>query len=88
MPPIADALPGYAVTSWFGAVVPKGTPPAVVERLNVMLNKVLKNADMIRNANQQGMTISGGSAEGMQRLVRTDYERWSKLAAAAKLKIE
>jgi len=88
VPPIADALPGYAVTSWFGAVVPKGTPPAVVERLNVMLNKVLKNADMIRNANQQGMTISGGSAEGMQRLVRTDYERWSKLAAAAKLKID
>ncbi len=88
VPPIADALPGYAVTSWFGAVVPKGTPPAVVERLNVMLNKVLKNADMIRNANQQGMTISGGSTEGMQRLVRTDYERWSKLAAAAKLKID
>jgi tripartite-type tricarboxylate transporter receptor subunit TctC len=88
VPPIADALPGYAVTSWFGAVVPKGTPPAVVERLNVMLNKVLKNPDIVRNANQQGMTISGGSAEELQRLVRTDYERWSRLAEAARLKID
>src|SRR5262249_21941544 len=44
VPPIADAVPGYAVTGWLGIGAPKGTPAEIVERLNRDINAVLADA--------------------------------------------
>ena len=41
LPTIAETVPGYEVTAWFGVGVPKATPPAIVEKLNREVNAAL-----------------------------------------------
>ncbi len=86
VPPLADAVPGYSVASWFGAVAPKGTPAPVVERLNAAINKIIKYPEFRKNAAVEGMTVTGGTTEGINKLVREDYERWAKLIKEAYIK--
>ena len=86
VPALADAVPGYSVASWFGAVAPKGTPAAIVERLNAAINKIIKYPEFRKNAAVQGMTVTGGTTEDINKLVRGDYERWARLVKEANIK--
>ena len=86
VPPLADAVPGYSVASWFGAVAPRGTPAPIVERLNAAINKVIKTPEFRRTAAIEGMTVTGGTAENINKLVRDDYARWSRLIREANVK--
>ena len=86
MPPLANAVPGYSVASWFGAVAPKGTPQPIVARLNVAINNVIKTPDFRKSAAIEGMTVTGGTTEDINRLVRDDYTRWSRLIREANVK--
>ena len=85
---MAEALPGYEVESWFGIVMPKGVPPAVLERLNAAANKILRDAEVKKNLEGEGMAIVGGSAEQFSRRIRNDHSRWVKLVKDAGLKGE
>lgn len=85
---MAEALPGYEVESWFGIVMPKGVPPAVLERLNAAANKILRDPDTRKNLEGEGMAIVGGSAEQFSRRIRNDHSRWVKLVKDAGLKGE
>ncbi len=85
---MAEALPGYEVESWFGIVMPKGVPPAVLERLNAAANKILRDAEVKKNLEGEGMSIVGGSAEQFSRRIRNDHSRWVKLVKDAGLKGE
>ncbi len=85
---MAEALPGYEVESWFGIVMPKGVPPAVLERMNAAANKILRDPDVKKNLEGEGMAIVGGSAEQFSKRIRNDHGRWVKLVRDAKLKGE
>jgi tripartite-type tricarboxylate transporter receptor subunit TctC len=85
---MAEALPGYEVESWYGVIAPKGVPPAVLERLNAAVNRVLREPDMKKNLEGEGMAIVGGNAEQFSRRIRTEHARWVKLVRDAKLKGE
>ena len=86
VPPLADAVPGYSVASWFGAVAPKGTPLPIVERLNAAINKIIKYPEFRKTAAAEGMTVTGGTTEDINKLVRGDYERWARLVKEANIK--
>ena len=45
-PPVADTVPGYAVTGWLGIGVPKGTPADIIDRLNREINAVLADPEV------------------------------------------
>jgi len=85
---MAEALPGYEVESWFGIVMPKGVPPAVLERMNAAANKILRDPDVKKNLEGEGMAIVGGSTEQFSKRIRNDHGRWVKLVRDAKLKGE
>jgi tripartite-type tricarboxylate transporter receptor subunit TctC len=85
---MAEALPGYEVESWFGIVMPKGVPPAVLERMNAAANKILRDPEVKKNLEGEGMAIVGGSTEQFSRRIRNDHGRWVKLVRDAKLKGE
>jgi tripartite-type tricarboxylate transporter receptor subunit TctC len=85
---MAEALPGYEVESWYGVIAPKGVPPAVLERLNAAVNRVLREPDMKKNLEGEGMAIVGGNAEQFSRRIRTEHARWVKLVRDARLKGE
>lgn len=83
---IAEALPGYEVESWYGVIAPKGVPPAVLERLNTAVNRILREPEMKKNLENEGMAITGGSVEQFSRRIRNDHGRWVKLVRDARLK--
>jgi tripartite-type tricarboxylate transporter receptor subunit TctC len=88
VPTMADTLPGYEVELWFGVMTPKGTPPAIIERLNAAVNKFLQEPDMKKNLDAQGMVPSGGPPANFDKRIRGDYERWLRVVKEAGIKAE
>jgi tripartite-type tricarboxylate transporter receptor subunit TctC len=85
LPAISEALPGFDVVLWFGAMAPRGTPPAIIERLNGALNEILRMDDVKQNLDREGMQATGGTPDAFAKRIHTDYDRWIKLIASAKL---
>jgi tripartite-type tricarboxylate transporter receptor subunit TctC len=88
VPTIAETLPGFDVELWFGVMAPAATPPAVIDRLNATLNKILQDAEMRKNLESQGMTPSGGTPQHFGARIRKDYDNWVKVVAEANIKSE
>jgi len=88
VPTVAETLPGYDVELWFGAMVPRGTPQPIIDRINAALNKSLQQPEMKKNLEQQGMIPAGGSPQQFQQRIKREYDRWLKLVAEAGLKAQ
>jgi tripartite-type tricarboxylate transporter receptor subunit TctC len=87
-PTVAETYPGYDVELWFGMWAPKGTPAAIVERLNALVNKALREPDVERNISAGGLRITGGSPQRFAERIRKDLVRWNQVVAAAGIKPE
>ena len=85
-PPMAEAAPGFQAVAWFGMFAPRGTPPAVVKRIRDDVAEVLKLADVRKRMNEVGGDPNGMSSEDFSRWVRSEIERWARVAKVAGLK--
>jgi tripartite-type tricarboxylate transporter receptor subunit TctC len=85
-PPMAEAAPGFEAVAWFGMFVPRGTPPAVVKRIRDDIADVLKNPDVRRRLNDVGGDPSGMPTEEFAKMVRSEIEKWGRVAKAAGFK--
>ena len=81
-------LKGMEMSNWFGMVVPKGTPPAIVAKLNAAMNRALKEPDMIERIAGQGNIIGGGTPEDFAKFINGETARWSKLVKEKKITAE
>jgi tripartite-type tricarboxylate transporter receptor subunit TctC len=77
-----------SVIEWYGVVVPSATPPAIVRKLSADLLQVLGMADVHERITKSGQTPSPLGAEEFGRMIRTDFERWRKVVAAAGIRPE
>ena len=85
-PPMAEAAPGFQAVAWFGMFVPRGTPPAVVKRIRDDVAEVVKIPDVIKRLNEVGGEPSGMPSEDFAKWVRSEIERWNKVAKLAGIK--
>ena len=85
-PPMAEAAPGFQAVAWFGMFVPRGTPPAVVKRIRDDVAEVLTIPDVRKRMNEVGGDPVGMSSEDFSAWVRSEIERWNKVAKAAGIK--
>ena len=83
-----QGFPGYNVVDWKAVAGPRGIPADVVALLNSELNAVLKSQAVTDKFRAEGTTAVGGTPEEMMQIVRSDVERWKRVAEAAKVKIE
>ncbi len=88
VPTLAETIPGYEVELWFGVMAPRGTPQAIIDRLNGAVNQSIQDADMKTNLENQGMTPSGGTPQQFGTRIRKDYERWVKVVKERNIKAE
>jgi tripartite-type tricarboxylate transporter receptor subunit TctC len=88
LPAIAETLPGYDSGTYYGMFLPKGTPQAIVDRLNAEVNKVLQEDGIKKTLVAQGMAASGGTPTAFAARVKKEYDDWVKVVREAKLKIE
>jgi len=88
LPVVADFLPGYEASQWYGVGAPKNTPAEIVERLNKEINAALADPKMkARFADIGGEPLAGSPAE-FGKLIAAETEKWGKVVRAVNLKPE
>lgn len=75
LPPVADTLPGYEITQWWGMMAPAKTPRPVVQRLNRELGAILGQSDVRERLVQQGAVLHGGTPEQFAQFIAAERKR-------------
>lgn len=86
LPAVAESVPGFAVTQWYGLMAPGGTPANIVSLLNAEVAKALRQpAVRDRILNQKADPVHT-KPEEFSKLVREEIERWKGVVKAANIK--
>jgi len=75
LPPIGDSLPGYQSTSWTGIFAPAATPPAVVDKMNAAIVKVLNQPNVRTHFAEADKEIVGNSPVEFKQFIAADAKR-------------
>jgi tripartite-type tricarboxylate transporter receptor subunit TctC len=79
VPTVADAVPGYEASAWFGLGAPKGTPPEVIDKLNQVMNAGLADPKLkARFEDLGGMMLAGPPAD-FGKIIAAETEKWAKV---------
>ncbi|MFW2355644.1 Bug family tripartite tricarboxylate transporter substrate binding protein [Hydrogenophaga sp.] len=89
VPTMAESgFPGFEATTWYGLVGPGKMPPAIAQRMNEDINKVLAMPDVKEKLDLYGAEDGGGSAQQFADFIRTEQVKWSKVIKDAKVTID
>jgi tripartite-type tricarboxylate transporter receptor subunit TctC len=82
VPTLAEAgLPGFSFSVWHGLYAPRGTPPAVIEKINAALRVALKDPELIKRQEALGIKVAADSRvspAGHKKFFESELARWSK----------
>jgi tripartite-type tricarboxylate transporter receptor subunit TctC len=80
VPTVAAAgVPGYEAVIWLGMMAPKGTPPAIVARLNAEIGKIVARPDVVRAWATQGATPMTMGVDEFGRFLEQDITKWARI---------
>ncbi len=82
VPTLAETVPGYEASAWFGMAVPAGTPRDIVEKLNRAVNDALADPGIQAKLAQLGGTIISGTPEDFGKLIVEETDKWAKVVKA------
>jgi len=88
VPTVAEFLPGFEASSWYGIGAPKATPAEIVEKLNKEINAGLADPKIMARFADLGGTALAGSPADFGRLITTETEKWGKVIRAANIKAD
>lgn len=89
VPTMAESgFPGFEATTWYGLVGPGKMPPAIAQRMNEDINKVLAMPDVKEKLDLYGAEDGGGSAQQFADFIRSEQVKWSKVIKDAKVTID
>jgi tripartite-type tricarboxylate transporter receptor subunit TctC len=88
VPAIAQFVPGYEASAWFGIGAPRNTPPDVIALLNRELNAGLTDPKIKAKLADLGGTVIAGSPADFGRLIASEIEKWAKVIKFANIKPE
>jgi tripartite-type tricarboxylate transporter receptor subunit TctC len=83
-----SGVPGYEATIWLGMMAPKGTPKAVVDKLNEAVSKISSQADVKQTWAKQGAVPMVMSPEVFEKYARDDIAKWAKVIKSAGITAE
>ena len=87
VPTVAESgLPGYEAENWYALLAPAGTPPAIVDRLNRELKKILGSPDFVKEIAKEGGRTVGDSPAEFAKFLSIDVPRWQQIVREADLK--
>ncbi len=82
VPTVAETVPGYEASAWFGMAVPKGTPRAIIDKLNRTVNDALADPAMQAKLAELGGTLIPGTPEDFGKIVADETAKWAKVVNA------
>ncbi len=88
VPTVAESLPSYELTNWFGLVAPAAAPRAIVGKVHADVVKVLQDAGVSEKLSAMGATAVGNTPEQFGRAMRADSEKWGRLIREANIRAE
>jgi tripartite-type tricarboxylate transporter receptor subunit TctC len=88
VPVIADVVPGYEASAWYGIGAPKGTPAEIVDRINAEINAGLTDAKLSARLTELGSVPFAGSSADFGKFLAAETEKWGKVIRAASIKAE
>jgi tripartite-type tricarboxylate transporter receptor subunit TctC len=87
IPTIAETYPGLVIEGWFELLGPAGIPTEIVQRLNREVDEIIKDREFVERLAQFGFSTSDAMTPHLLRMrVRTETERWRKIAQDIELK--
>jgi tripartite-type tricarboxylate transporter receptor subunit TctC len=88
VPTVAEFVPSFEASSWFGVAAPKGTPADIVNVLNQQINAGLADPTIeARLADMGGMLLTGSPAD-FAKLIAAETDKWGKVIREAGIKAE
>jgi tripartite-type tricarboxylate transporter receptor subunit TctC len=79
LPTVADFVPGYEASAWYGVGVPKGTPEDIIDKLNKEINAILAEPKAKARLADLGASLLAGSPADFGKLVADETEKWGKV---------
>ena len=86
LPPVADTVPGFAATPWFGLVAPAGTPPAIIAKIYAETSRALADPEVRGQLTERGFEIIASTPEEFRALIGTEVPRIAALVKSRGLK--
>jgi len=88
LPTVADFVPGYEASAWYGIGAPKGTPVEIIDTLNTAINAMLADQKAKARFIELGASLLPGSAADFGKLIADETEKWGKVIRFAGIKPE
>jgi tripartite-type tricarboxylate transporter receptor subunit TctC len=88
VPVLAETLPGYEASAWFGIGAPKNTPAEIVERLNKEVIASIADPKFNARLANLGGTVLAGSPDDFGKLISDETKKWGKVVLAANIKVQ
>jgi tripartite-type tricarboxylate transporter receptor subunit TctC len=88
IPTVAETVPGYEAATFAGMGVPKGTPAAVVEKLNREVNAALKNPKVRARLEELGAIVTPGTPADFAKFLARETDKWAKVIKAGGVQLQ
>jgi tripartite-type tricarboxylate transporter receptor subunit TctC len=88
VPPMSDFVPGYEAGSWFGIGTPRGTPPAIITRLNTEINAGLADPGIRTRVAGLGGMVMPGSPVTFAAFIAAESEKYRAVIRAANIRLK
>ena len=79
VPTVAETVPGYEASAWFGMAVPKGTPRPIIDKLNREINQALADPAMQAKLADLGGVLIPGTPEDFGKVIAEETAKWAKV---------
>jgi len=88
VPAIAETLPGFDITAWYGFMAPAGTPREIVKKIHDDSVTVIRRPDFLERLDRDGIEPVANTPEEFGAEIKTDLARWGKIVKAAGAKLD
>jgi tripartite-type tricarboxylate transporter receptor subunit TctC len=88
IPTVADFVPGYEASTWYGIGAPMNTPSGIIDKLNREINAALADPKMKARLSELGTNVLVTSPAEYAKFIADETEKWAKVIRAANIKLE
>ena len=88
IPTVAEFLPGFEASLWYGIAAPRNTPVEVINKLNTEVNAALADPKLKARLTDVGGTVLAGSSGDFSKLITDETEKWGKVVKFVGIKAE
>jgi tripartite-type tricarboxylate transporter receptor subunit TctC len=88
IPTVAETVPGYYNTGWWGIVAPANTPKPIIDKLNAIMTRELKTPEIFQRFEKNGLEIATSTPREYHELIASDLQMWKKLIKDAKISVD